>query len=73
MTFARETSSWISEFTRTRTHRQPNTDVDAPANVRYGGKADIRIDAFGSRRLAQNVNGSCRQNKRRHGHERDER
>jgi hypothetical protein len=38
-----------------------------------GGKADIRIDALGSRRLAQNVNGSCRQNKRRHGDERDER
>ena len=39
----------------------------------FGGKADIRIVALGSRRLAQNVNGSCRQNKRRHGNERDER
>jgi hypothetical protein len=39
----------------------------------FGGKADIRIVALGSRRLAQNVNGCCRQNKRRHGDERDER
>jgi hypothetical protein len=39
----------------------------------HGGKADIRIVALSSRRLAQNVNGNCRQNKRRHGDERDER
>jgi hypothetical protein len=38
----------------------------------FGGKADIRIVALSSRRLAQNVNGNCRQNKRRHGDERDE-
>ena len=39
----------------------------------FGGKAGIRIIALGSRRSAQNVNCSCRQNKRRHGGERDER
>jgi hypothetical protein len=38
----------------------------------FGGKADIRIDPLGSRWLAQNVNGGCRQNKRHHGGERDD-
>ena len=41
MTFARETSSWISEFTRRDLiNRQPNTDVDAPGNVRCWHLAD---------------------------------
>ena len=36
----------------------------------FGVRADITL---GSRRLAQNINGSCRQYKRRHGDECDER
>ena len=42
MTFARESSSWISEFTRRGLiNRQPNIDVDAPVNVRFRTIADI--------------------------------
>ena len=41
--------------------------------VGFWSKSGHQIDALGLRRLAQDVNGSCRQNKRRHNAERDER
>jgi hypothetical protein len=51
MTFARESSSWISEFIRTRTHKPAaKYRVDAPANVGCVVRAKIGGDRWNTQR-----------------------